>query len=190
MQRTKRGRQAVLPRCVLFPRQVLSIGQLDIRQVIGALSAPRRGHRPRPRRRNASWNSRPSGAGSTRRSPGCGRTRGASSSRSWTTTSKSGGSSAAPTPSNPSRPPLPARRQGQRPFPHRAGGPEMPLPGHPGTGPHRQRQGTMGLTVEAGPECHRHQLRRKNQLYANRGSTVKRTLPRLRESPRRCLDRH
>jgi len=25
--------------------------------------------------------------------------------------------------------------QGQRPFPHRAGGPEMPVRGHPGTGP-------------------------------------------------------
>lgn len=28
----------------------------------------------------------------------------------------------------------------------------MPLPGHPGTGPHRQRQGTMGHTMEAGTE--------------------------------------
>jgi hypothetical protein len=33
----------------------------------------------------------------------------------------------------------------------------------------------MGHTVEAGTE--RHHLRRKNQLNANRGSTVKRTLP-------------
>jgi putative transposase len=36
--------------------------------------------------------------------------------------------------------PLPERGQGPGPFPHRAGGPEMPLPRHPGTGPHRQRQ--------------------------------------------------
>ena len=40
--------------------------------------------------------------------------------------------------------PLPARGEGQGPFPHRAGGPEMPVPGDPGTGPHRQGQGTMG----------------------------------------------
>jgi transposase-like protein len=73
--------------------------------------------------------------------------------------------------------PLPARGPGQGPFPHRAGGPEMPLPGHPDTGPDRQRQGTMGLTVEAGAERLRHQLRRKNQLNANCESTDKRTLP-------------
>jgi hypothetical protein len=53
----------------------------------------------------------------------------------------------------------------------------MPVPGDPGTGPDRQRQGTMGHKVEAGTECLRHHLRRKNQLNANRGSTVKRTLP-------------
>jgi hypothetical protein len=53
----------------------------------------------------------------------------------------------------------------------------MPLPRHPGTGPDRQRQGTMGHKVEAGTECLRHHLRRKNQLNANRGSTVKQTLP-------------
>jgi hypothetical protein len=41
--------------------------------------------------------------------PGCGKTPGASSCRSWTTTSKSGGSSAAPTPSNPSTPATGAR---------------------------------------------------------------------------------
>jgi hypothetical protein len=55
------------------------------------------------------WSSRPNGAGSTRRSPGCGKTPGASSCRSWTTTSKSDGSSAAPTPSNPSTPATGAR---------------------------------------------------------------------------------
>jgi integrase len=32
----------------------------------------------------------------------------------------------------------------------RAGGSEMPVSGYPGTGPCWQRQGTMGLTVEAG----------------------------------------
>jgi putative transposase len=44
-----------------------------------------------------------------RRSPGCGGTPGASSCRSWTMTLKSGGSSAAPTPSNPSTPGTGAR---------------------------------------------------------------------------------
>ncbi|MFF1254381.1 hypothetical protein ACFVYC_18075, partial [Pseudarthrobacter sp. NPDC058329] len=32
-------------------------------------------------------------------------------------------------------------------------------------------------TMEAGPERLRHQLRRKNQLNANRGSTENRTVP-------------
>jgi hypothetical protein len=58
----------------------------------------------------------------------------------------------------------------------------MPVRGHPGTGPDGQRQGTMGLTVEAGPERLRHQLRRKNHLNANPGSTAKRTLPEISES--------
>jgi hypothetical protein len=133
-------------------------------------------HRPRPRRRNASWSSRQNGAGSTQRSPGSGRTPGASSCRSWTTTSKSGGSSAAPTPSNPSTPATGAQ-SGPRPFPHRAGGPEMPLPRHQGTGPHLQRQGTMVHTMEARPERLRHQLRRKNQPNANRVSTENQTVP-------------
>ena len=58
----------------------------------------------------------------------------------------------------------------------------MPLPRHPATGPHRQRQGTMGHTMEAGAQRLRHQLRRKNQLNANHGSTVKRTLPSVQRS--------
>ena len=73
--------------------------------------------------------------------------------------------------------PLPARGPGPRPLPHRAGRPEMPLPRHPSAGPHRQRQGTMGHTMEARPERLRHHLRRKNQLNANRGSTENRTVP-------------
>ena len=36
----------------------------------------------------------------------------------------------------------------------------MPLPGHPIAGPDRQRQGTMGHEVEAGPERVRHHLPR------------------------------
>jgi len=66
-------------------------------------------HPQRRQRRNVSWSSRPNGAGSTRRSPGCGRTPGASSCRSWTTTWKSVGSFAAPMPSNPSTPATGAR---------------------------------------------------------------------------------
>jgi hypothetical protein len=75
-----------------------------------------------------------------------------------------------------------ARGQGQGPFPHRAGSPQMPRPGDPCTGPDRPRQGTMGLTVEAGTERLRHHLRRKNQLNANGESTVKRTLPSVQRS--------
>jgi hypothetical protein len=41
--------------------------------------------------------------------------------------------------------------------------------------PHRQRQGTIGHTMEACTERLRHHLRRKNQLNANPGSTVKPT---------------
>ena len=46
---------------------------------------------PRPPPGNGSPSSPASGAGSTPRSPGCGRTRGVSSCRSWTTTWRSGG---------------------------------------------------------------------------------------------------
>lgn len=101
----------------------------------------------------------------TRRSPGCGRTPGASLCRSWTTTSKSGGLSAAPGPSNPSTPATGARSgRGVISPPSRAC-PEMPLPRrHEGTRPHRQRQGTMGHTMEVGVQRPRHHLRRKNQL--------------------------
>ena len=35
--------------------------------------------------------------------------------------------------------PVPARGQGPRPFPHRAGGAKVPLPGHPVPGPDRDR---------------------------------------------------
>jgi transposase-like protein len=48
-------------------------------------------------------------AGSTRRLPGCGRTPGVNSCRSWTMTSKSGGLFAARTPSSPSMPATGAR---------------------------------------------------------------------------------
>ena len=56
--------------------------------------------------------------------------------------------------------PLPPGRPGPRPLPQRAGRAEVPLPGHPITGPHRQGQGTMGHEVEARPERVRHHLRR------------------------------
>jgi len=50
--------------------------------------------RPRPRRWSGSWSSARPGASATRRSCGCGRTRGPSSSRSWPSTSRSARSSA------------------------------------------------------------------------------------------------
>ena len=56
--------------------------------------------------------------------------------------------------------PLPPSGPGPRPLPLRPGRPEMPLPGHPIPGPHRQGQGTMGDEVEARPERVRHHLRR------------------------------
>ena len=59
--------------------------------------------------------------------------------------------------------PLPPRRPGPRALPQRAGRAEVPLPGHPVTGPDRQRQGTMGDEVEAGPERVRDHLRRPDQ---------------------------
>ena len=71
---------------------------LRVAQVLGS---DRQGHpsglhrgRPRPRPRNASPSSPRNGAPSIRRSPSCGRTPGASSCRSWTTTSRSAASSA------------------------------------------------------------------------------------------------
>ena len=59
--------------------------------------------------------------------------------------------------------PLPPSGPGQRSLPQRPGRDEMPLPGHPITGPHRQGQGTMGDEVEARPERVRHHLRGPDQ---------------------------
>jgi putative transposase len=56
--------------------------------------------------------------------------------------------------------PLPPSRPGPRPLSKRPGRPEMPLPGHPIPRPHRTRQGTMGVEVEARPERLRHHVRR------------------------------
>jgi len=54
-------------------------------------------HPPRPRRPSGSWSSARPGASATRRSCGCGRTPGRSSSRSWPSTWRSARSSAPPT---------------------------------------------------------------------------------------------
>ena len=66
-----------------------------------ARSTPRRTSRPR---RHGSTSSPTPGAPATRRSSGCGARHGPSSSRSWTTTSRSAGSSAQPTRSSRSTP--------------------------------------------------------------------------------------
>ena len=56
--------------------------------------------------------------------------------------------------------PLPARGQGPRALPHRAGRHEMPVSGHPIPRPQRHRSDTMGNEVEASPERLRNHLRR------------------------------
>lgn len=56
--------------------------------------------------------------------------------------------------------PLPARCPGPGPLPNRSGRPQMPLPGHPITGPHRSRQGTMGHPMEGSAQRVRFYLRR------------------------------
>jgi putative transposase len=56
--------------------------------------------------------------------------------------------------------PLPPGRACSRALPLRPGRAEVPLPGHPITGPDRQGQGTMDHTLEAGPQRVRHHLRR------------------------------
>ena len=95
----------------------------------------------------------------TRRSSGCGTTPGRSSSRSWTTTSRSDECCAARTRSRASTPATGAQSS-PRPLPLRTGRDEMPLPGHPITRPHRARQGTMGDALEAGAERVLDHLRR------------------------------
>ena len=71
--------------------------------------------------------------------------------------------------------PLPARGAGPRALPDRAGRAEVPLPGHPIPGPHRQGPGTMGHQVEAGPQRVRHHLRRPH--HPERGLTMPRPNP-------------
>src|SRR4051812_33965419 len=56
--------------------------------------------------------------------------------------------------------PLPARCPGPRTLPLRPGRAEVPVSGHPVTGPDRERQGTMGDEVETRSERVRHHLRR------------------------------
>src|SRR5688572_6993503 len=56
--------------------------------------------------------------------------------------------------------PLPARGQGPRTLPQRAGRHEMPVSSQPIPGPQRHRSDTMGNTVEASPERLHNHLRR------------------------------
>ena len=63
-------------------------------------------------------------------------------------------------------------------FPTEQARAEMPVPGHPFPGPDRDRQDTMGRTVEAGPERIRCHLRRpvpgrRDLLTMNAGNTVR-----------------
>ena len=76
---------------------------------------------PRPPPRSRWTSSTRNGGRSIGRSSGCGATRGTSSSRSWITTSRSGKSSAARTPSRASMPAT-GEREGPRALPNRAGG--------------------------------------------------------------------
>jgi transposase-like protein len=68
--------------------------------------------------------------------------------------------------------PVPAGGQGPGPFPVGAGRDQVPVPGDPFAGPDRDRQGTMGHAVEAGPERIRCHLRRpvpgRRDLLTNR----------------------
>lgn len=77
--------------------------------------------------------------------------------------------------------PLPARGEGPRPFPDRAGSAQVSLPGDLVTGPDRTRQGTMDHPVEAGAERVRDHLRRQNVPQQHQpemtGYTVRRTDP-------------
>jgi transposase-like protein len=56
--------------------------------------------------------------------------------------------------------PVPAGGQGPGPFPDRAGGAKVPLPGHPVPGPDRDRPHPVGHALEARFERLRHHLRR------------------------------
>jgi putative transposase len=100
---------------------------------------------------------------STQRSVSAGRTLGASSYHSWTTTS------------DPVRDllqerdrvdqrPLPTRRQGPRALPERHSRPEVPLPRHQSPRPHRKGQSMLGDEMEARPKRIRDSFPRKNQL--------------------------
>ena len=73
--------------------------------------------------------------------------------------------------------PLPPRGAGPRALPDRAGRAEVPVPGDPVAGPHREGPGTMGDQVEAGPQRVRHHLRRPH--HPERGLTMPRPDPPL-----------
>jgi hypothetical protein len=78
--------------------------------------------------------------------------------------------------------PLLAGGKGPRPLPDRAGGTEMPVPGHPVPGPHRNRQDTVGHPVETRPQRFRDNLRRpvlgrRDLLNQTAGNTVREIVP-------------
>jgi putative transposase len=59
--------------------------------------------------------------------------------------------------------PAPPRRERPRPLPHRAGRPQVPLPGDHEPGPHRQGPQAVDQPVEGRPQRLRHHLRRPPQ---------------------------
>ena len=119
-------------------------------------SAPRR---PRRKHLTGSPSSAGSGRNATRRSSGSGKTRGPNSCHSCGPTGKSHRHlhherdrvGQRPAPQSGERP---------RPLPHRAGRPQVPVPGAQEPGPHRQGPQTLDQPVESRPQRLRHHLRR------------------------------
>jgi hypothetical protein len=103
-----------------------------------------------------------SGASRIRRSAGCGGPPGRSSYRSWIRRRDPPNHLLDECDRVVERP-LPSGGPGPRSLPQRPSSTEVPLSGHPVTGPDRHRQSTMGDAVEARPECVRHHLRGPDQ---------------------------
>ena len=74
-------------------------------------------------------------------------------------------------------------------FPNRAVRDEMPVPGHPITGPQRHRSDTMGRAVEASPERLRHHLRRPHARGRRTTEDETATYTVKRQSPWVCHER-